>query len=51
MEDTVASCIGTFMDRCIEMAASGKPVNMTHWFQCYAFDVIGAITVYNSLKP
>lgn len=27
------------------MAAAGKLVDIPHWTQCYAFDVIGAITV------
>lgn len=27
-----------------EFAARGETINMGHWFQCYAFDVIGDIT-------
>lgn len=27
-----------------EIAASGKSIDLEHWLQCYAFDVIGEIT-------
>jgi cytochrome P450 len=28
----------------LDEAADGAPIDMGHWFQCYAFDVIGLIT-------
>ena len=33
-----------FEQRLQELADTGVPVDMGHWFQCYAFDVIGMIT-------
>ncbi|KAB5550751.1 cytochrome P450 [Coniochaeta sp. 2T2.1] len=34
-----------FLQRLNELAnAGGAPIDMGHWFQCYAFDVIGLIT-------
>ncbi|KAJ9662748.1 hypothetical protein H2198_001197 [Neophaeococcomyces mojaviensis] len=43
-EKYVDDCAAIFQDRLGDMATSGKFVDMGHWFQCYAFDVIGAIT-------
>lgn len=34
----------TFQQRLSEMTNTGTAVNMHHWLQCYAFDVIGCIT-------
>ena len=38
------ACADVFSARLGEMARSGEAVDMGHWFQCFAFDVIGAIT-------
>lgn len=43
-EGYVDSCADIFSKRLTEFAASGETINMGHWFQCYAFDVIGDIT-------
>lgn len=43
-ETFVDQCTEMFVDRLTEMAARGRPVDMAHWFQAYAFDVIACIT-------
>jgi cytochrome P450 len=43
-EGYVDSCAEIFAQRLEEFAASGEVIDMAHWFQCYAFDVIGDIT-------
>lgn len=43
-ENYVDECADIFSRRLTEIAERGKAVNMGHWFQCYAFDVIGNIT-------
>ncbi|XDG09044.1 hypothetical protein ABKA04_008659 [Annulohypoxylon sp. FPYF3050] len=43
-EPFVDECAGIFDQRLQELSQSGLPVNMGHWMQCYAFDVIGCIT-------
>ncbi|KFY35733.1 hypothetical protein V494_05668 [Pseudogymnoascus sp. VKM F-4513 (FW-928)] len=43
-EPFVDNCSSLFLSRFHEMAQSGRNVNFGHWFQCYAFDVIGEIT-------
>ncbi|KAI0099279.1 cytochrome P450 [Nemania sp. FL0031] len=43
-EPYVDQCSEIFSQRLSEMSAAGKPVDMGHWLQCYAFDVIGQIT-------
>lgn len=47
-EDFVDDCADLFDNRLHEMAGDGKSsgllVDMRHWFQCYAFDVISMIT-------
>jgi cytochrome P450 len=42
-EAYVDDCADVFARRLGELAG-GEAVDMGHWFQCYAFDVIGAIT-------
>jgi cytochrome P450 len=39
------SCIDLLLERFDEFAASGKVFDLPNYLQCYAFDVIGAITV------
>ncbi|KAM0546283.1 hypothetical protein ACHAPJ_010967 [Fusarium lateritium] len=43
-EPHVDACNDRFRNRLSEMANHQKPVDMPHWFQCYAFDLIGNIT-------
>ncbi|KAI8675977.1 hypothetical protein NCS57_00500600 [Fusarium keratoplasticum] len=46
-EHYVDECTSLFMQRLSEMSSrqgTAEPVDMGHWFQCYAFDVIGMIT-------
>ncbi|KAF4976821.1 hypothetical protein FZEAL_6562 [Fusarium zealandicum] len=43
-EPFVDECADLFTQRLSEMSRSNLPVDMRHWFQCYAFDVIGLIT-------
>ncbi|KAH6953813.1 cytochrome P450 [Ilyonectria sp. MPI-CAGE-AT-0026] len=43
-EPYINHCVEVFWQRLHEMADAGLPVDMGHWFQCYAFDVIGMIT-------
>lgn len=45
MEDFVSKCVKVFETRMREFATSGQSLDMAHWLQCYAFDVIGEITV------
>lgn len=44
-EPFVDNCIEIFKQRLDELAAKGQLIDMGHWLQCYAFDVIGKITV------
>ncbi|KAL9620420.1 MAG: hypothetical protein Q9160_005005 [Pyrenula sp. 1 TL-2023] len=43
-ESFVDECGDLLTQRLAEFSGTGVPVNMAHWLQCYAFDVIGAIT-------
>ena len=43
-ESFVDRCADIFVNRLGEFADSKKTFNLGHWFQCYAFDVIGNIT-------
>lgn len=43
-ETFVDECADVFAQRLQEMAGAGEAINMGHWFQCYAFDVIACIT-------
>ncbi|KAK5073829.1 hypothetical protein LTR64_007031 [Lithohypha guttulata] len=43
-EGYVDDCMRIFQARLRELATEGRYIDMGHWFQCYAFDVIGAIT-------
>ncbi|KAF2818629.1 cytochrome P450 [Ophiobolus disseminans] len=43
-EPYVDECIDIFLDKLSQFARSGTSINLVHWFQCYAFDVIGEIT-------
>ena len=43
-EPFVNNCTSLLTQRFLEIAQAGKTVNLQHWLQCYAFDVIGEIT-------
>lgn len=40
----VDECIDIFLNKLGQFARSGTTLDLVHWFQCYAFDVIGEIT-------
>ena len=44
-EPYVDDCARIFCQRLDEMSKAGVALDMAHWFQCYAFDVIGEITL------
>ncbi|KAE9372197.1 cytochrome P450 [Stipitochalara longipes BDJ] len=46
-EPFVNNCTSLLCQRFNEIAQAGKTVNLQHWLQCYAFDVIGEITFAN----
>ncbi|KAG4430968.1 hypothetical protein IFR05_013555 [Cadophora sp. M221] len=48
MEPFVDDCTGILVKRFTEFAHRGEGVDMGHWLQCYAFDVIGHVTVRSS---
>lgn len=50
-EPFVDDCVAIFEQRLREFAKQGCFIDMGHWLQCYAFDVIGEITVCLSLPP
>lgn len=43
-EPYVDNCTELMVQRFSELAGSGRLINLAHWNQCYAFDVIGEIT-------
>ncbi|KAJ5134729.1 hypothetical protein N7448_000252 [Penicillium atrosanguineum] len=43
-EGFVDHCADIFIERLNEFADKEQSLNLGHWFQCYAFDVIGNIT-------
>ncbi|KAI1736391.1 cytochrome P450 [Xylaria scruposa] len=43
-EPYVDQCADIFSQRLSEISEAGIPIDMGHWLQCYAFDVIGQIT-------
>ncbi|PVI00580.1 cytochrome P450 [Periconia macrospinosa] len=45
MEPCVHECTSLLKDRLTEFATSRTVFNLQYWLQCYAFDVIGLITV------
>jgi hypothetical protein len=44
-EPFVDNCIELFCQRLKEFKSSSSPIDLGYWLQCYAFDVIGDITV------
>lgn len=47
-EPFVDTCIRILVDRFDRFANSGEMFDLQHWMQCYAFDVIGELTVSTS---
>jgi hypothetical protein len=45
MEPFVDTCSAVLKTRLEEFARSGTAIDVSHWMQCYAFDVIGKLTV------
>ena len=45
MESFVDDCTTVLKTKLEQFAASGASIDISHWMQCYAFDVIGKITV------
>lgn len=43
-EGFVDHCADIFIERLNEFADKRQSLNLGHWLQCYAFDVIGNIT-------
>lgn len=43
-EGYVDDCVNIFLQRLREFSKSGETIDLSHWLQCYAFDVIGEIT-------
>ncbi|KAK2589456.1 hypothetical protein QQS21_012867 [Conoideocrella luteorostrata] len=43
-ENHVNECTDILQQRLAAFASTGATIDMTHWFQCYAFDVVGNIT-------
>jgi cytochrome P450 len=50
MEDFVSECVKVLELRLGEFADNRQPIDMAHWLQCYAFDVIGEVTVSSFLR-
>lgn len=46
-EEFVNNCTSLLTQRFSEVAQAGSVVDLQHWLQCYAFDVIGEITFAN----
>jgi cytochrome P450 len=46
-EEFVNNCTSLLTQRFGEIAQSEQTINLQHWLQCYAFDVIGEITFAN----
>ncbi|KAL6922263.1 hypothetical protein ACHAPO_012004 [Fusarium lateritium] len=43
-EPFVDTCADIFTGKLKDLSREDSPIDMGHWFQCYAFDVIGMIT-------
>lgn len=44
-EPYVDNCVDLLNDHFNKFAESSSDIDLAHWLQCYAFDVIGEITV------
>ncbi|KAF9771388.1 hypothetical protein IL306_010970 [Fusarium sp. DS 682] len=45
LEPFIDKCSAVLKERLEEFARSGYPLEISHWMQCYAFDVIGMMTL------
>lgn len=45
LEPFIDECSKILEERLEEFAKAGAPMEVSHWMQCYAFDVIGKMTV------
>jgi hypothetical protein len=45
LEPFIDKCSAVLRERLEEFSRSGASVEISHWMQCYAFDVIGMMTV------
>ncbi|KAH9204667.1 cytochrome P450 [Leptodontidium sp. 2 PMI_412] len=45
MEERVDDCLRQIEKKFNEFAESGQKIDLVHWLQCFAHDVVGAITV------
>jgi cytochrome P450 len=43
-ERYIDECVEIFLQRMASFSSSSESIDMAHWFQCYAFDVMGDIT-------
>jgi hypothetical protein len=43
-ESLVDQCVGLFIDRLTEFSRDNQDIDMSYWFQCYAFDVVSCVT-------
>lgn len=43
-EPYVDTCIDIFLEKLLGFSQTGTTFDLAHWFQCYAFDVLGEIT-------
>jgi hypothetical protein len=48
LEPFINGCTDILKARFDELAKAGEIIDLPHWLQCYAFDVIGNITVSGS---
>ncbi len=51
MEPFVDDCSAVLKSRLEQYARSGTSIDISHWMQCYAFDVIGKLTVRTAEPP
>ena len=50
LELFINNCTSILRTRLKEFAKTGALIEISHWMQCYAFDVIGEITVRHFLR-
>ena len=48
-EEAIDSCLTLFLERLSVFAAKKEPVDLGAWLQCYAFDVVGEVTLASKL--
>jgi hypothetical protein len=47
LEPFINECTDILKARLTEFAKAGEAIDLSSWLQCYAFDVIGNMTVCN----